>query len=66
MDEYLHLIRHNWQSYRVSQVRRSISALRMSQNICVILLGEPFGGVSIQLDASLNPNNLLVESGHQC
>jgi hypothetical protein len=38
----------------------------MSQIIPLILLGESFDRVSIQLDTSPNPDNLLVENGHQC
>jgi hypothetical protein len=53
-------------SYRVSHMHRSISTLRMSHIILVILVGGSFDMVSIPLDTSLNPNNLLVESGHQC
>jgi hypothetical protein len=52
-------------SYRVSDVHRGISALRMSQVILVIPLSESLDVVSIQLDTSPNPNNPLVESGHQ-
>jgi hypothetical protein len=53
-------------NYRASRVRRSISVPRMSQTILVILLGESFDVVSIQLETSPCPGNPLVESRHQC
>jgi hypothetical protein len=56
----------NDKKYRVFHMHRGVSALRMSQVVLVALLGKSFGVVLIQLDASLNPNNSLAESGHQC
>jgi hypothetical protein len=47
-------------------VHRSISALQLSEITMVILLGESFSVVFIQLDTSLSLNNPLFESGQQC